>query len=233
MAPDTDRRSTASCDLPHDTVHVGVGVGQLPSDRGLGWRRSGTKRRILERYAHTDDGRVVIDIAAAKIADLYDDFDKHASYLKKELDPELADYIIDSVREIGREPFLVQISLAAPMDPSAVCRVQTSLHNYFLYLRELEAREMRRLLRTSIILFVIGAALLTASVWMNSLRAVRDVVLGSVIAEGLTIAAWVSLWEALAMFLVNWAPHRRLIRMYERIAKADVRFQEVEHEAEA
>ena len=35
------------------------------------------------------------------------------------------------------------------------------------------------------------------------------------------------------MFLVNWAPHRRLIRMYERIAKADVRFQEVEHEAEA
>jgi hypothetical protein len=43
----------------------------------------------------------------------------------------------------------------------------------------------------------------------------------------------VSLWEALAMFLVNWAPHRRLIRMYERIAeKADVRSQEVEHEAE-
>jgi hypothetical protein len=67
---------------------------------------------------------------------------------------------------------------------------------------------------------------------MNSLRAVRDVVLGSVIAEGLTIATWVSLWETLAMFLVNWAPHRRLIRMYERIAKADVRFQEVEHEAE-
>jgi hypothetical protein len=43
----------------------------------------------------------------------------------------------------------------------------------------------------------------------------------------------VSLWEALAMFLVNWAPHRRLIRMYERIAKADVRFQEVPHEAES
>jgi hypothetical protein len=89
---------------------------------------------------------------------------------------------------------------------------------------------------------------------MNGLRVVRDVVLGSVIVTvpefgsrrvGRThqlletetveqpIAAWVSLWEALAMFLVNWAPHRRLIRMYERIAKADVRFQEVEHEAEA
>jgi len=233
MSADTDRRP-AVCEPSRDGLHLGPRPDSDSSDVGLfGGRRLGTKRRILERYAHTDDGRVVIDIAAARIADLYDDFDKHASYLKKELDPELADYIIDSVREIGRESFLVQISLAAPMDSSAVCRVQTSLHNYFLYLRELEAREMRRLLRTSMILLVVGAALLTASVWLNSLPAVREVVLGSVIAEGLTIAAWVSLWEALAMFLVNWAPHRRLIRMYERIAKADVRFQEVEREAEA
>ncbi len=231
MAPNTDRRR-AVCEPSRDEVHLGPSVATDRSEAGLFGRRLGTKRRILERYAHTDDGRVVIDIAAAKIADLYDDFDKHASYLKKELDQELVDYIIDSVREIGREPFLIQVSLDAPMDPSAVCRVQTSLHNYFLYLRELEAREMRRLLRTSVILFVVGAALLTASVWMNSRAAVRDVVVGSLIAEGLTIAAWVSLWEALAMFLVNWAPHRRLIRMYERIAKADVRFQEVEHEAE-
>ncbi len=232
MSPDTDRRP-AVCEPSRDELHLGPRAAADRGDVGLFGRRLGTKRRILERYTHTDDGRVVIDIAAAKIADLYDDFDKHASYMKKELDQELVDYIIDSVREIGREPFLIQVSLDAPMDSSAVCRVQASLHNYFLYLRELEAREMRRLLRTSVILFIAGAALLTSSVWMNSLRAVRDVVLGSVISEGLTIAAWVSLWEALAMFLVNWAPHRRLIRMYERIAKADVRFQEVEHEAEA
>ena len=35
------------------------------------------------------------------------------------------------------------------------------------------------------------------------------------------------------MVLMNWAPHRRLIRMYERIAKADVRFHEVPHEPQA
>ena len=231
MAPDTDRRP-AVCEPSREEVHVGPSAATDRSEAGLGGRRFGAKRRILERYARADDGRVVIDIAAAKIADLYDDFDKHASYLKKELDLELVDYIIDSVREIGREPFLIQVSLAPPMDAAAVCRVQASLHNYFLYLRELEARDLRRLTRTSLILFVVGVAILTASVWINSRPAIRDVVLGSVIAEGLTIAAWVSLWEALAMFLVNWAPHRRLIRMYERIAKADVRFQEVEHEAE-
>jgi hypothetical protein len=181
MSPDTDRRP-AVCEPSREDIHVGAGSVLSQSEGEFGRRAFRVRRRILERYARTDDGRVVIDIAAGRIADLYDDFDKHASYLKKELDQELVDYIIDSVREIGREPFLVQVSLAAPMDSSAVCRVQTSLHNYFLYLRELEAREMRRLLRTSVILFVVGAALLTASVWMNSRPAVRDVVLGSVIA---------------------------------------------------
>ncbi len=190
------------------------------------------RKRILERYSRTNDGEVIIDIAAARIADLYDDFDKHAPYLKKELDQGLVEYIIDSVREIGKEPFLVQVSLAAPVDEPAVCRVQTSLHNYFLYLKELEAREMRRLARNSLTLLAVGIAILTASVWVNARPSVRDIVLERVIAEGLTIAAWVALWEALAMFLVNWAPHRRMIAMYDRIAKADVRFVEVLHETE-
>lgn len=181
MSPDTDRRP-AVCEPSRDEIHVGPSAVTERSEAGVFGRRLGTKRRILERYARAEDGRVVIDIAAGRIADLYDDWDKHAPYLKKELDQGLVDYIIDSVREIGSEPFLIQVSLAAPMDSSAVCRVQTSLHNYFLYLRELEARDLRRLTRTSLILFVVGVAILTASVWINSRPSVRDVVLGSVIA---------------------------------------------------
>ena len=86
------------------------------------------------------------------------------------------------MREIGTEPFLVQVSLAGPVDEPAVCCVQTSLHNYFLYLRELEGRELRRLTRASLLLFVVGTAILTASVVVNARPSVRDVVLGSVIA---------------------------------------------------
>lgn len=191
------------------------------------------RKRILERYARTDDGKVIIDIAAGRIADLYHDFDKHAPYMKKELDEELVDYICDSVREIGREDFLIQVSLAEAVDDSAVSRVETSLHNYFLYLRELEGRELRRLTRASLLLFVVGTAILTASVIVNSRPLVRGSVLGSVIGQGLTIAAWVALWEALSLHLMNRVPHLRLIRMYERIARADVRFHEVPREGEA
>jgi len=51
-----------------------------------------------------------------------------------------------------------------------------------------------------------------------------DSVVSRVFAEGSTVTAGVSLWEALATFLINRAPYRRRIRLYERIAAAPLRF---------
>jgi hypothetical protein len=49
-----------------------------------------------------------------------------------------------------------------------------------------------------------------------------------VVAEGLTIAAWVSLWESLAVLLVDRSPHRQSIRLFQRIAEAPVTLQPIE-----
>lgn len=42
-----------------------------------------------------------------------------------------------------------------------------------------------------------------------------DMVIAHVLAEGLNVAAWVSLWHAIARYLINWAPHHRQVKMYE------------------
>jgi len=39
-----------------------------------------------------------------------------------------------------------------------------------------------------------------------------------VFAEGLIVAAWVSLWESLATFLIEWFPQLRNIKLYYRLA---------------
>lgn len=180
------------------------------------------KKSILDRYARTDDDKVIIDITANRIEDLYNNFDKHAPYLKKELDPELVDYILDSVREIGEEGFLIRLRLTTKADDFLMSRIQASIHNYFFYLKELEVRELARMIRVSLIFLAIGISILVLSVWVNQEIEDHVTVLKQVFAEGLTVAAWVSLWEALANFLVNWAPHRRQIKMYERIARAPI-----------
>ena len=182
------------------------------------------KKHILDRYSQTDDGKVIIDITAGKIEDLYDDYDKTAPFLKKDLAQGLVDYITDSVREIGKEPFIIRFRLGGSIESGLTERVQKSIYNYFVYLRELEYRELRRMTRTSLILLGVGLSILTLSAWVNQAISEHKSVISGVFAEGLTVAAWVSLWESLATFLINWAPHRRKIKMYERIAESKVLF---------
>jgi hypothetical protein len=182
------------------------------------------QQNILERYSRTGDGKVIVDIAASRIEDLYNNYDRSAPYLKKDLEPDLADYIVDCVRELGEEEFALQVSLDTPVDQEQMSRLKISINTYFLYLKDLEVRELRGMFRTSFILLMVGIAILTLSVWLNRFIQVHETVVSRVFAEGLTVAAWVSLWEALATFLINWLPHRRKIKLYARVANAPVLF---------
>ena len=182
------------------------------------------KSPILERYQRTDDGRYIIDITAGKISDLYNDFDRHTPYARKELDPDLADYLIDSARELEKEPFAICFTLTTPPDDAMKARISTSIKSYFMYLKSVEMRELARNIRTSLIFFVIGLAILFLSVWFNQQLTVNATVITKVFAEGLTVASWVAMWNGLAIFLVNWAPYSRRINLYTRIAEAPVQF---------
>jgi hypothetical protein len=182
------------------------------------------KSNILERYPCATDGRYMIDITADKVSDLYNDFDKNAPYVRKELDQDLVEYIRDSARDLGREKFTIRFYLVEPPDEAMMDRVTTSINSYFLYLKTIEFQELARIIRTSLIYLVLGVAMLFITVWLNQKLTTDASVLSSVFSQGLTVAAWVSLWEALATFLVNWTPYSRQIKIYERIAEAPVLF---------
>jgi len=182
------------------------------------------KRSILDRYAKTDDGRIAVDITTSRVSDLYNNFDKTTPYTKKELDEDLAYYLVDSAREIGDEPFVIRFHFNEPADDEHKNRVVTSLHNYFSYLEELESRTLGQLLRNSLIYLVVGVSILFLSVWVNTVFPVGNSVLAKVFAEGLTVAAWVSLWQGVAAFLINWWPYRHRIKLYKNLSGVTVLF---------
>ncbi len=183
-----------------------------------------TKKKILERYSRTADNKVMIDIAAGKVEDLYNYLDKHAPYRKKDLDQDLVEYLIDSVSEIRKEDFVIQFRFTVLAETNLRARVIMSIHNYFQYLKVLELRELAKMTRSSFILFAIGIVFLFISVWINQKIAGHYGVISKVFAEGITVAAWVSLWNAITIFLINWVPHHQQFKMYERISKAKVLF---------
>ena len=176
------------------------------------------KRDVLGRYERDPKGFILIDVAADKVEDLYSDFDRNAPYIRRDLDQDLVDYLIDCARELGREPFTISFTLAHSPDDFKLSRIRGSVHNFFLYLVEVERQKIRQMVGRSLVLFCIGVAILFIAVWVNRWLGAERTVVANVFAEGLTVAAWVSLWESLSIFLIEWFPRLRNIKLYRCLA---------------
>jgi len=139
------------------------------------------------------------------------------------LNHDLVEYIIESVKEIEQEKFIIEFNLEVMASDASISRVKNSVNSFFIYMQELEARKMSDMIRTSLILLLIGVVLATLSVIINKNLAEDTSVVTAVVAEGLTVAAWVSLWEALATFLIKWMPYKKTISLFMRIATSTIR----------
>ncbi|MHC4430386.1 MAG: hypothetical protein ACYTBS_00970 [Planctomycetota bacterium] len=186
------------------------------------------KQTIVDRYERTQDGQIVLDVSVQSVEHLYNNFDRTAPYVKKDLDQSFVDHLTDSVREIRDDDFVVRISLSQMPDEMVMERVRKSIRTFHAYLQDLELRAVAALLRRSSVLFVIGLVLLALAIEVTRIVSSNEGVLAEVFAQGLTIAAWVSLWEAIANLLLEWHPHRQSIRLYGRIANAPVLFRHFE-----
>jgi hypothetical protein len=179
---------------------------------------------ILDRYARLDDRRIIIDVTTSRVEDLYNNFDHNAPYIKKDLSGALAEYLVESVSEIGREPFVISFRFQTPTDTEVHTRVRDSVRQYFIYMQQLQRNKLARMLRNSTIYLLAGLVILFLSFLFNQRDPVTESVLVHLLAEGLTIAAWVSLWEALATLLIHWTPLKSQLNIYRRIAHAEVIF---------
>ena len=81
---------------------------------------------------------------------------------------------------------------------------------------------MKEMILASSVFFIMGLLIASVSVPMNQSDFIKTNMAFAVIAEGLTVAAWVSLWESLATFLIKWMPYKKKIFLYGRIANAKI-----------
>ena len=183
------------------------------------------KQSILDRYWRTEDNAIIIDVTTERVEDLYNDFDRNAPYVRKDLDDELSEYLVSAVSEIGKADFVIRFRFNQPADAEVISRLTDSIRSYFNYKKDLQNGKLGKMLRTSAIFLVAGLVILGLSIALNEKIAGTDAVVLDVFAQGLTVAAWVSLWEALANFLINWTPYVRMRNNYDRIIHAQLLFE--------
>ena len=186
------------------------------------------KQDIFSRYESHSGKRLAIDVSVGRIEELFEDFDSAASYVKKDLDQDFVDYLIESVREIGKYDFVIRIHLPVQVQEKHRKRVRKSIKSYFMYLELLERRKLRKMFWRSFLLFFLGMLLLALSMSLKGNMEHITGVIKELTIEGLTIAAWVSLWSAFANLIFELGRIISNIRLFRRIASREVIFKERE-----
>ena len=184
------------------------------------------------RY-RSEHGVYLIEIKLSRVQQLFNSLDP-SPFHEKDLDADAEAYIVGAARELHlATPVRLVIHLPVAEAPFAD-GLQQSIHSYFTYRRDGAARDLRFLLRQGRIALAIGLAFLAICLSLRAL--VFSSVIGPVqsfVAEGLVITGWVAMWRPIQIFLYDWWPLRRMVRIYDKLAHVTVRTRFSGHAAAA
>lgn len=159
-----------------------------------------------------------------EIAQLFNSMDP-TPFLNKDLDPEANTYIETWASAYSHTShFHLTIHLEIwPEEGDPTHMLTTAIHNHFTYKTEQTRRALRQLLRqgrTSLAIGIVFVAIcLLAADAIGNLGTHAGY---NITRESLTIVGWVAMWRPLQIFLYDWWPLRRQIRLYMRLGAAHI-----------
>jgi hypothetical protein len=168
---------------------------------------------------------VLIELSLHRVSQLFNSLDP-SPFLEKDLDDDAEAYIVGAAREIGRDlPLKIVLHLPAnEVAQQSQADVAAAVQHYFAYRLAATRRDLRQYLRVGRTSLAIGLAFLVACF---SLREVvqglfGDGTVAEILSEGLIIMGWVAMWRPIQVFLYDWWPIRRTVRVFAKLAAAPV-----------
>lgn len=182
-----------------------------------------TSELLKNRYEFTRDGKAIIDISVESIGDLFNSFDKKATFTKRELDQDFVDYIVDCVKEIGSHAFIIRVTIDKEYNMLQENILRKAVANHFSYLYQIERQNLRKEVLKFFALLILGIGLM-GWVSVSKLPDTPEIELWKkVFQEGVIIAAWVAFWEATTTFIFGWGPYYFRGSIHNSIVEAELR----------
>ena len=178
----------------------------------------------MGRY-RKENGFNCIDLTARDFRQLYDSRDP-SPFHERDLDEDLVHYLVMSCEEIKHEEPL-KIVVNSPQllgETQQLSDFILAFHQYFEHELWATKNELHNLFRQGRVSLLFGLLFLMICVF-GAIRFVGDVnVFNRVIHEGLIIMGWVALWKPINIFLYEWWPYRRKMRVYKRLSEVKIEF---------
>lgn len=154
-------------------------------------------------------------------------------FRERDLDDKAERYIVSSARELkGSGSFHILITL-----PSEACALPSArhlpeaIHNYFSYGASLLRQDLRELLHNGSRFLAIGLVVL--ALCFAAIQALNlpenPSTLQRLTEQSLLIMGWVANWRPIEIFLYEWLPLYRQIKLYNRIAASSTELSPVPH----
>jgi len=166
-----------------------------------------------------------IEIRVDDVGQLFDTLDPFP-FREKDLDRDAEEYIVGWARELPlNQPMAIVIHLPSEKATDMVAEdVRQAFSRYFDYRAGITRRDLNELFRVGRRSLAVGALVLVVSI------GVAQIVVGMrpnetiarLVEESSLILGWVANWRPLEIFLYDWWPIWRRLRLYRRLAEAEV-----------
>lgn len=159
-----------------------------------------------------------------EIGQLFNSMDP-TPFLNKDLDPKAEDFIETWATGFASgSRFHITIHIEQwPPDSDPTEMLAGAIHNHFTYKAELTRSSLKHLLQQGRMSLVIGLVFVTLCLLAADVIENLGTHAGSTIArESLTIIGWVAMWRPLQIFLYDWWPLQRQIRLYQKLGRAHI-----------
>jgi hypothetical protein len=145
-------------------------------------------------------------------------------FIERDLDDDAEEFIVSWAQEFPPNvPIRLRIYLDQwpGEDPKEL--IKTAVHNHFSHRAQIADLEFKRLLKQGRTSLFIGLVFLAACLLLTKmLLGGRIGTWAAVARESLTIAGWVAMWRPMQIYLYDWWPLLRRIRIYTKLSHMPV-----------
>lgn len=175
--------------------------------------------------ATVDSKPGVIEIRLNAVDQLFNSFDP-SPFNERDLDDDAEVFIVGWARELRRD-IRLRILVHLPADQCETRGAQTlaaAMAQHFDYRAGVMKRELSELFRSGRLYLAVGLSIFIAC--LTAAQIIHGAFPGNAVAgafeQGLIIIGWVANWKPFELLLYDWWPLRRRIRLYERLAAAEI-----------
>jgi len=167
-----------------------------------------------------------IEIRIRELKQLFNSMDP-APFLEKDLDANAEQFIVESAEEYPLDALSeLVVHLAVPPDEADPQHlVLMAIHHYFHDRAEQARLAFRRLMRQGQWSLLIGIVFLAAcssgAELLDTFHPAHRWLL--LLREGLIIAGWVAMWRPMEIYLYDWWPLRRKLKLMRKLSRMPVR----------